>query len=634
MLNIRGGVIYISYLCKSTINNHTMTTTVQRIAAISLIFATAQALPALATDFKVGNLYYTTTSDTEVMVAPHIEDNSVMSDYQGDIVIPSTVDYDNRQYTVTQIGEYAFYNCADVTSIAIPSTIRSIGSMAFTNCSNITELNLPEGLECISSGALFGLPIRQLTIPASCTKLGISPDDNVTLTYPAQALQGLTQLQDISVADGNSQYATYDGILTNTDKTSIYWFPEARTGSFTTPTGFNTIENGAFHRTNLTSLTISKDVNNIHSTAFTLAGFESLTIADNEAELTISIYNWMSNNNNLGNGSLKNLYLGRDINGSFPTLTDINTFTTTIGSKCNILSTNTYKFISQIRTYTDEFKTDQSDQFVIHDGALYHIISKQLLLWPAMSSKQQPDIFSDCPAIADYAFYSCPNLTSIVLPQSVGAIGYKAFSQTNIEAIEFGDNISTLGDNVCEGCTGLKEIRIKSGNISDDGAQNAIPANAFKGCTSIENMYIGPRINYVGTTALSGANVDNIYMSATTPPQYASIAMGLNRSTATETNLYVPKGTLDDYKNYAGNRYFTKIYEYDMSGIDETVYSPTVDIMVTTYGIEISGVSTGQTIEVYTAGGLCIYNGTATSITLGKGNYVVRIGNMVQKVHI
>ena len=235
--------------------------------------------------------------------------------------------------------------------------------------------------------------------------------------------------------------------------------------------------------------------------------------------------------------------------------------------------------------------------------------------------------------IGDQAFYEC-SITSVVLPQSIETIGKSAFGNTAIESIEFGDNISALGDNVCQGCTGLKEIRIKSGNISDDGTQNAIPANAFKGCTAIENMYIGPRINYVGTTALSGVHVDNIYMSATTPPQYASMAMGLNRTTAAQTNLYVPKGTLDEYKNYTGNRYFTKIYEYDLSGIDETVYSPTVDIKVTTYGIEISGVSTGQTIEVYTAGGLRIYNGTATSIALGKGNYMVRIGNTVQKVHI
>ena len=75
-----------------------------------------------------------------------------------------------------------------------------------------------------------------------------------------------------SVADGNPKYATSDSILTNADKTSIYWYLEARTGYFTTPACINTIENGAFLRSNLTSQTISKDVNNIHNTTFTLAG--------------------------------------------------------------------------------------------------------------------------------------------------------------------------------------------------------------------------------------------------------------------------------------------------------------------------------------------------------------------------
>lgn len=46
--------------------------------------------------------------------------------YQGDIVIPETVDYGGKSYIVTAIHNNAFANCRDLTSLVIPNTIRSM----------------------------------------------------------------------------------------------------------------------------------------------------------------------------------------------------------------------------------------------------------------------------------------------------------------------------------------------------------------------------------------------------------------------------------------------------------------------------------------------------------------------------
>lgn len=68
---------------------------------------------------------------------------AIPSDYQGSLVIPETVTYDNMIFTVTGIGRESFdsenLNLA-LTDITLPSTTTSIGDYAFVNCSSLESL--------------------------------------------------------------------------------------------------------------------------------------------------------------------------------------------------------------------------------------------------------------------------------------------------------------------------------------------------------------------------------------------------------------------------------------------------------------------------------------------------------------
>ena len=99
--------------------------------------------------------------------------------------------------------------------------------------------------------------------------------------------------------------------------------------------------------------------------------------------------------------------------------------------------------------------------------------------------------------------------------------------------------------------------------------------------------------------------------------------------------LYVPTGTVDAYRSTFPWSEFINIEERDYSGIADTPQSEVtvkvIDGAITVEGGD--GMASAPVVEVYSAGGLCIYRGTDSSIGgLPRGVYLVRVGGTVQKV--
>ena len=81
---------------------------------------------------RYGNDPY--SSPHTVWVAEKMDYDTMIGTYKGDIVIPSQITYEGTTYTVTTIGTIAFYNCQELQSVSIPSSVTQISDEAFEAC--------------------------------------------------------------------------------------------------------------------------------------------------------------------------------------------------------------------------------------------------------------------------------------------------------------------------------------------------------------------------------------------------------------------------------------------------------------------------------------------------------------------
>ncbi|MBR4925987.1 MAG: leucine-rich repeat protein [Prevotella sp.] len=92
---------------------------------------------------QVGNLYYW-ISGISASVAPSSSNSYYIEETY---TIPSSISYNDYNYTVNAIGDYAFKNCTSLKTVYMPNTIKSIGTDAFYSCRNLTSLIIPESVE-------------------------------------------------------------------------------------------------------------------------------------------------------------------------------------------------------------------------------------------------------------------------------------------------------------------------------------------------------------------------------------------------------------------------------------------------------------------------------------------------------
>ena len=163
-----------------------------RSKLLALVLALVASVSSFAKDgypdFQVDGLYYNFLEGDSVQVTflmPPAIPTEVAADASNkknvsgagyvhltEIVIPSTVIYEDKTYHVTRIGHGAFMYCPNLMHIDLPTSIKSIGKGAFHNCRYLSSITLNEGLESIEQQAFWGCPtLKEVSLPSTLKSL-------------------------------------------------------------------------------------------------------------------------------------------------------------------------------------------------------------------------------------------------------------------------------------------------------------------------------------------------------------------------------------------------------------------------------------------------------------------------------
>ena len=123
-------------------------------------------ISSFAYNFEVGDVFYSTTSSSTVEVSYGLIKN-------GTIVIPESVCYNGNYYSVTSIGDKAFFYKSSLTSINIPNSVTLIKSGAFEGCSNLASVTIGNSVTTIGDNAfIYCKSLISIVIPNGVTFIG------------------------------------------------------------------------------------------------------------------------------------------------------------------------------------------------------------------------------------------------------------------------------------------------------------------------------------------------------------------------------------------------------------------------------------------------------------------------------
>ena len=166
--------------------------------------------------------------------------------WEGELSIPSEIEWKGQKYIVNSIGQKAFEGCKGLTSISIPRSVTTIGSYAFYGCTGLSTITIPDDITIIESGLFKDcVNLTSVIIPEGITTIG------------GEAFFGCKSLTSIMIPESMTSIGNYafDGCTSLT--------------SFIIPNGVTSISQCTFSGcTNLTFVTIPNGVTSIGWAAF------------------------------------------------------------------------------------------------------------------------------------------------------------------------------------------------------------------------------------------------------------------------------------------------------------------------------------------------------------------------------
>ena len=367
--------------------------------------------------------------------------------------------------TVTEIGDSAFAECKQLSSVQLSNNLTILGKFAFGNCTSLTSIWIPKSLKTADTSAFSGSPF------AGCVAL-----------QSVELETGMTKIPD-------NLFDSCPGFTT-----------------ITIPDTVTEIGDSAFANTNLNSITIPDSVTQIGKYAFGGSKLESIRIPDTVTDIGDNAFNGCTE---LKDVTLPNIRKNI-VAGMFEGCTSLE----------KIVLPET---VTAIRSGAFTGCTALKD--ITWSKALETIESYAFQNCSALTDVTIPDsvksigygVFSDCSALSAVTlpdgvkeldgqlFNNCDALTTVTIPDSVTSIGEQVFYDCDaLTTVKLGSGLTEIPASTFEHCDVLESLRIPR-------RVTTIGDNAFKDCVKLTSITIPRSVTKISSNAFSYPKILTIY---------------------------------------------------------------------------------------------------------------------------
>ena len=517
-----------------------------------------------------------------------------------EVEIPKFVSKDGKTYKVTSIGNSAFWNCSNLSSIELPDSLASIGEYAFSGCSSLSSIELPDSLTSIGGCTFYDCSsLSSIELPGILTSLGeyafsgcsslkeiIIPkgapyksilenmelssrivevdklDENNSCDGLRYELNGgeatLTKCESNEETIEVPKFVSKDGKTYRVTSLGEYVFWECRSlSSITLPESVTSIGEYVFGRcSSLSSIELPDSLTSIGEYAFWYcSSLSSIELPDSLTSIGEYAFWSCSSLEEIlipKGAPCKSILEGMKLSSKIFEVGELDE-----NNSCDSLR---YELNGEEATLTkckSNEETIKVPKFVSKDGKTYKVTSIGNAAFRndcrSLSSIKLPDSLT---SIGECAFERCSSLSSIKLPDSLTSIGKNAFAWcSNLSSIELPKSVTSIGEYTFWQCSSLSSIELPDSltsigcaafwycsslsSITLPGNLTSIERYAFQDCSSLKSITLPESVTSIGKYAFAWcSNLSSIKL----PDSLTSIGEYAFERCSSLSSIIIPKG--------------------------------------------------------------------------------------------